>query len=378
MIAFEDVYPWLNKYEASHISPSSECLIDQVRQALSKGHADESRGLLQQLYDLACHLRDDKEVTEILIECAHSSFMLDDLTEAERILVDSVSRAWSDLHRRAVIQWMLGSVQWQSLTTRHQAEISWRNSLSDFERLSREAGLSSEQHAWYLETKGKLQESLLEALEQAGRYVDIDEAHSSEKRESGFSAKPGAVTETPMPSEPIVNEPSDTFRLSEPSVTHTFDILQLFTISEEIPAGDFGPSGIDPFPIGTVEIDHLTINNHPYSIHSTRGRKIINLPLDQKLSVVKVKGDSMDQENITEQDYVLLRRVDAPANGDIVMAEIVGIDSHATLKKYSREPDSITLRPHSSNPVHQPFVFKKVNEGFHIRGVVVAVLKPME
>ena len=44
----------------------------------------------------------------------------------------------------------------------------------------------------------------------------------------------------------------------------------------------------------------------------------------------------MDQENITEKDYVLLRKVDVPANGDIVMAEIVGIDSHATLKKYSQ------------------------------------------
>jgi hypothetical protein len=35
------------------------------------------------------------------------------------------------------------------------------------------------------------------------------------------------------------------------------------------------------------------------------------------------------------------------------------------------------LQPHSSNPVHKPFVFEKVNEGFFIRGVVVAVLKPI-
>jgi SOS-response transcriptional repressor LexA len=68
--------------------------------------------------------------------------------------------------------------------------------------------------------------------------------------------------------------------------------------------------------------------------------------------------------------------VDTPANGDIVMAEIVGIDSHATLKRYSRDLDSIMLKPHSSNPAHKPFIFKKINEGFYIRGVVVAVLKP--
>jgi phage repressor protein C with HTH and peptisase S24 domain len=183
---------------------------------------------------------------------------------------------------------------------------------------------------------------------------------------------PGRQDESLTPVGVVTNQAE----LSETQASVPSDILQLFTISEEIPAGDFGPSGIDPFPIGMVEIERLSINGHPYSIHSTRGRKIINLPMDQKFFIVKVKGDSMDQENITERDYVILRRVDKPTNGDIVMAEIVGLDSHATLKIYSRSKTSITLRPHSSNPVHKPFVFTKVNEGFYIRGVVVAVLKP--
>ena len=363
MITFEDVHAWLNKYDKSHISDSSNSLIDQVLKAMKEGRKEEARGLLQQLVELACNLRDDKEVNEILIECGHIFFMLDDLTEAERILLSSVSRAWSDPHRRGVAQWMLGCVQWLSLTTRQQAVISWQSSLSDFERLAREAGLTSEQHAWYLEAHSRLQKSLLEAMQKAGSYVDVDETASSKSKKKEPFSQSGVVADASLPPEPGEN--------------HPFDILQLFTISEEIPAGDFGPSGIDPFPIGTVEIDRLTINGHPYSIHSTRGRKVINLPFDQKFSVVKVKGDSMDQENITDKDYVLLRRVDAPANGDIVMAEIVGIDSHATLKRYSRQKDGITLKPHSSNPAHKPFVFKKINEGFYVRGVVVAVLKPI-
>jgi SOS-response transcriptional repressor LexA len=73
---------------------------------------------------------------------------------------------------------------------------------------------------------------------------------------------------------------------------------------------------------------------------------------------------------------VLLRKVDIPENGDIVLAEIVGVDSKATLKRYFIEKGTITLRPNSSNPIHQPFVFKKIDDGFYIRGVVVAVLKP--
>jgi phage repressor protein C with HTH and peptisase S24 domain len=377
MITFEDAYSWLNKYDTSHISASSGSLIEQVREALRKGRVDETRGLLQQVNDLACNLRDSKEVNEILIECGHISFILDDLAEAESILDDSVFRAWSDPHRRAVIRWLLGCVQWQSMPTRQLAVISWRNSLSDFERLAREAGLTSEQHIWYQETSDKLHESMLEAMGQAGNYVDIVEKPPRKTVEREAFAEPEDVTKASPISEPMANEPPFTTRLSEPRETQNSDILQLFTISEEIPAGDFGPSGIDPFPIGTVEIDSLTINGHPYSIHSTRGRKIITLPFDQKFSVVKVKGDSMDQENITEKDYVLLRKVDTPANGDIVMAEIVGIDSRATLKRYSRELDSIMLKPHSSNPDHKPFIFKSFNEGFYLRGVVVAVLKPI-
>jgi phage repressor protein C with HTH and peptisase S24 domain len=377
MIALEDVYPWLNKYETSHIRPSSSRLISQMRKALADGRVDETRGLLQQLNELACKLRDDEEVTEVLIECAHGSFMLDGLKEAETILVDAVSRAWADLHRRAVIQWMLGCVQWQSFPSRQQAVISWRNSLSDFDHLASQPGLSFEQHDWYQETSGLLEQSLLEALEQIGSYMDMDDVRPSRKTQERFPAQSKAASATTLHPTPNRTQPPGTSLQVESNATYTSDILQLFTISEEIPAGDFGPSGIDPFPIGTVEIDHLSINGHPYSIHSTRGRKIINLPIDQKFSVIKVKGDSMNQENITEQDYVILRRVDTPANGDIVMAEIMGIDSHATLKRFSRDQDTITLKPHSSNPVHKPFVFKKVNEGFYIRGVVIAILKPI-
>jgi phage repressor protein C with HTH and peptisase S24 domain len=206
-----------------------------------------------------------------------------------------------------------------------------------------------------------------------GRYQD----QLSITPEEEIPAPSLEFSTTPLSPETALTQTSDALLQAGSIVTHTSDLLQLFTISEEIPAGDFGPSGIDPFPIGTVAIDRLSINGRPYSIHSTRGRRIINLPLDQKLIVVKVKGDSMNQENIAAEDFVLLRKVDVPANGDIVLAEIVGIDNTATLKRYFKEKDTITLKPSSSNPVHKPFVFKKVNEGFFIRGVVIAVLKPV-
>ena len=189
MIALEDVYAWLNKFEQSHISPTSSYLITQMKMALAEGRADETKGLLQQLKEHAYKLRDDEEVTAVLLECAHGFYMLDGFKEAETVLVDAVSRAWADLHRRAVIQWMLGCVQWQTFPSRQQAVISWRNSLSDFERLTSQPGITFEEHAWYQETSGKLEQSLLEALEQVGSYMDMDDEHSSGTSQKEFPVK---------------------------------------------------------------------------------------------------------------------------------------------------------------------------------------------
>ena len=374
MIAFEQVHPWLNKFSPTHLRPCSISLISHMKSALDAGHTTEAAGLLQQLDDYACKLRDDAEVVEVLLDCAETADRLGNLDEAGAILMDATSRSWSDLHRRAVIQWLVGIVQWRSMPARQQAVITWRNSITDFERLAKKPSIPRQQHTWYENICRLLERNLVEALEEVGRYVDLIE--SAEKTEDDFTIHSGQVSTNILSSTSTITHTFDALLHGESTFAGTVDILQLFNVSEEIPAGDFGPSGSDPFITDTVEIDHLSINGRPYSIHSSRGNRIINVPFDQKLSVVKVTGDSMNQENITEQDFVLLRKVDVPDNGDIVLAEIVGVDTRATLKRYFKEKDIIMLKPNSNNPVHKPFVFNKINEGFYIRGVVVAILKP--
>ncbi len=380
MIPLEDVYPWLNKFGKSHIPDSSDRLVNRMRSALGEGREEknpnEARGFLRQLKDLAYNLRDDQEVTEILIACAYSAYKLGSFDEAETILVDAISRSWSNIHCRAVVQWMLGCVLWQSMLKRQQAIVSWRNSVSDFERLARQPGLPLDQQVWYQDAWCKLDLSMQEALKELGGLSGMGQLPGKQETVLPPTSEKSPVSQ--LPSETTVTLASGTPSPFGPRVTLASDTLQLFTISEEIPAGDFGPSGMDPFPIGTVELNRLSIDGRPYSIHSTRGRSVIRLPLDQKMTVVKVKGDSMNLENITEQDYVLLRRMDVPLNGDIVMAEIVGIDSRATLKRYFKEGDIVTLRPNSNNPAHKPYLFRNGDDGFYIRGVVIAILKPIK
>jgi len=371
MIILEDVYSWLNKYGTSHIRPSSDYLIERMNDALANNQVDTAKQLLQQLRNLAGKLQDMQEVSHVLIDCGRFAYRLGSLDEAETIFVDVISRSWSDLHTRAVVQWMLGCVYWDS-SKQQQAVVNWRNSLSDFERLTKQPSLSLEKRSWYEETCWKLDQNVIEAL---GK---ID--HSQEKNQPIGGTKkdqPAGVVETRSTVTEQSKNVSHSTVVTEPVMMVTSDILQLFTVSEEIPAGDFGPSGVDPFPIGKIEVDRLSIDGHPYRIYNPRGRRVVSLPSDQKITVVKVKGDSMNEENILPGDYVVLRKVEVPVNGDIVMAEIIDTDSKATLKLFYKEKNTISLQPHSSNPVHKPFIFKKIGEGFYIRGVVIAVLKPI-
>jgi phage repressor protein C with HTH and peptisase S24 domain len=247
--------------------------------------------------------------------------------------------------------------------------FTWREALTDLERLANKPGLRTDQKNWYHQAYADVESSLIKALK---TFEEADENVVDGTATDEAQGQAGKENESEAEGERGEDQPE------ERSTMNTADILQLFTVSEEIPAGDFGSSGVDPFPIGTVEVDCLYINGKPYSIHNTRGKKIVNLPLDQNLSVVKVKGDSMDQENILPGDYVVVRGVDVPVNGDLVLAEITGVDHRATLKRFYQDRDTITLQPRSSNPEHQPFVFKNTGDGFHVRRIVIAILKSMQ
>jgi len=83
--------------------------------------------------------------------------------------------------------------------------------------------------------------------------------------------------------------------------------------------------------------------------------------------VLKVKGDSMIEEGIHNGDYVVIERTSSPSNGSIVVALLN--NSHATLKKFYREPGRIRLQPANKNL--QPIYVKDCI----VQGVVKAVIR---
>jgi repressor LexA len=63
--------------------------------------------------------------------------------------------------------------------------------------------------------------------------------------------------------------------------------------------------------------------------------------------VLRIKGDSMKDAGILDQDYVIVRRQETASDGEIVVA-LVGDEAEATVKRFFRESDHVRLQPENS------------------------------
>jgi repressor LexA len=82
---------------------------------------------------------------------------------------------------------------------------------------------------------------------------------------------------------------------------------------------------------------------------------------------LRVKGDSMIEDQIADGDYVIVRKQEQCRNGEIAVALVDGQD--ATLKRFYREPNRIRLEP--ANSSMEPIFAEDVE----VLGVVVGVVR---
>jgi repressor LexA len=85
--------------------------------------------------------------------------------------------------------------------------------------------------------------------------------------------------------------------------------------------------------------------------------------------VLRVRGDSMIDEQIRDGDYVIIEDRKNAENGEMVIALLGG--SEVTLKKFYRENAHVRLQP--ANPAMQPLVIQA--DHVQIQGVVVGVMR---
>jgi len=109
-------------------------------------------------------------------------------------------------------------------------------------------------------------------------------------------------------------------------------------------------------------------------IEAIQEQETIAVPHDMLRSgnnyVLRVRGDSMVDEQIRDGDYIVVNARQSAENGEMVVALVNG-DS-ATVKTYYRERDGrIRLQP--ANPTMGPMYFAE--EEVAVQGVVVAVIR---
>jgi repressor LexA len=82
--------------------------------------------------------------------------------------------------------------------------------------------------------------------------------------------------------------------------------------------------------------------------------------------ILRVKGDSMKDAGILEGDFVVVKKADDAANGEIVVALL---EHEATVKRFFREKDRVRLEP--ENSAYKPIRTKDVE----LLGRVVGVFR---
>ena len=85
--------------------------------------------------------------------------------------------------------------------------------------------------------------------------------------------------------------------------------------------------------------------------------------------VLRVRGDSMIDEQIRDGDFVVIEDRKLADNGEMVIALVAGSD--VTLKKFYRENGRVRLQP--ANPAMQPLLVDP--DQVQIQGVVVGVMR---
>jgi repressor LexA len=137
---------------------------------------------------------------------------------------------------------------------------------------------------------------------------------------------------------------------------------------ELMPTTDFNRGGLVDVPlVGTIAAGE--------PIEAIVEEERIGLPEELlgtgRTYVLKVRGNSMIDEQIRDGDFVIIEERQTAQNGQTVVALLNGSD--VTLKKYFDEGDRIRLQP--ANPEIEPIVLDKKRDDLQIQGIVIGILR---
>lgn len=352
----ENTYQWLLQGNEPFSQAALERLVQQMRNLARRKQEAETLALMEEARYVAEQVGDALTQARLRLECARTAYQLKKQDEAMlevqaalRLLAGRAGRESTYKHYAAVAQWMLGNLLLEMPGKRHMALAAWQSSLSAFEILAAWTATEDGDPHWYQDRCAEMRQGLERAIRQ------------------GYARLPQP---TPQPAP----------RFKWPISSLYSGNLRSIPVVGEIPAGGFGPSGIDHYQLDVLKLepclDEFILAGKPHRLVNLRGSPgVTQLVSSKTYFILQVSGDSMNRALIDKGDYVLLCQQESADHHDIVAAEIVNVDTQATLKLFVRSHDAIELQPRSTNPRHRPYRFEPTSEGFYIRGVVLGVFK---
>ena len=183
---------------------------------------------------------------------------------------------------------------------------------------------------------------------------------------------------------PAIREIGDAVGLSSPSTVHSH--LNALVKAGYLRRDPTKPRAIEVLDPGHVEpsLHRAPVRDVPLVGRIAAGSPILAeqdieeiYPLPTELVgndpvfMLRVRGDSMIDVGIFDDDFVVVRRSQTAQNGQLVAALVDG--DEATVKRFQRKDGRVTL--FAENADYAPMVF---TEGVEILGVVAEVLRRVE
>ena len=372
---------WLNHLGKSHLHEPVTMMLDDIHQSIRKGSLDQAEEGLQKMLDLRPSLKSPLEKAEATVMAALAHYEMYDRQEAIHLLKEARQLYGRNQHYTTVVQWMMGAIYWEDEALRDQGLQEWCQCSQTFSDLAARSINPDDAH-FYLFLAGQIQEDMQNRLCSDTGPAGAPEPGGAWTHE--FEPDPGAWS-IPPDEQSTSGSPTDAPRDGSQGGRPTLARLDLLPIVEKIPVEGSAPAGQRPHATGKVEVDRVLIAGRPYRMVSLRGLGKAFTLRSGGYVVVKVTGDSMNRpdrsgrESINPGDYVLLHLQKDASDGDIVAAEIEGVDTTASLKRLRirKDGNEYILEPQSTNSIHRPYAFVPHQPGYHIRGVVVVIFKPL-
>ena len=132
---------------------------------------------------------------------------------------------------------------------------------------------------------------------------------------------------------------------------------------------------LDLLPEMLTEIPLLGFVQAGQPIDLCEQQETVRIPADmvrKNTYALRVRGNSMIDDNIQEGDIIVIEKRESAENGQTVVAMING--ENVTLKKFYIERDGIRLQP--ANPEMAPIILK--NQDVQILGIVTGVIRSLD